>query len=208
MPVDCRPNGDAPPLAPPLTRRAGVTPRSLVSPPVPSPTPVVEPGEDQAPVLEAEPVAVPAGVRKLTTGAVVAVAVVAAAASYEHMRHLAAEAGEGWRSWLLPVSVDGLVVAASMSMLVRRRTGEAAGLAWVSMVLGLAASLAANVIASDPSLVDPLLVRRVVAAWPPLALLLAYELLMQQVRGGGGSVGRQARSHAHEIPVGSDDGNR
>jgi hypothetical protein len=29
---------------------------------------------------------------------------------------------------------------------------------------------------------EPTLVGRLVAAWPPLALLLAYELLMQQVR--------------------------
>jgi hypothetical protein len=36
-------------------------------------------------------------------------------------------AGEGWRSWLLPISVDGLAVAASMTMLVRRRAGLRAG---------------------------------------------------------------------------------
>jgi hypothetical protein len=34
--------------------------------------------------------------------AVLAVALVAAVASYEHMRALAAVAGEDWRSWLLP----------------------------------------------------------------------------------------------------------
>jgi hypothetical protein len=62
-------------------------------------------------------------VRRITTLAVLAVALVAAIASYDHQRALAELAGEGWRAWLLPVSVDGLVVAASMSMLVRRRVG-------------------------------------------------------------------------------------
>ena len=98
------------------------------------------------------------------------------------MRALAALAGEGWRSWLLPVSVDGLAVAASMTMLVRRRTGERAGaLAWAALMLGLGASLAANVAAAEPTVVG-----RLVAAWPPVGLLLSYELLMQQHSGRPG----------------------
>ena len=78
-------------------------------------------------------VAAPASVRRITTAAVLAVALVAALASYEHMRALASLAGEGWRSWLLPISVDGLAVAASMTMLVRRRARRPAGvLPWVA----------------------------------------------------------------------------
>jgi Protein of unknown function (DUF2637) len=114
-------------------------------------------------------------VHRITTLAVLAVALVAAIASYDHQRALAELAGEGWRAWLLPVSVDGLVVAASMSMLVWRRAGLPAGaLAWTSLLAGIGASLAANVAAADPTMVG-----RVVAAWPPLALLLAWELLLQ-----------------------------
>jgi hypothetical protein len=114
-------------------------------------------------------------VRGITTLAVLAVAVVAAVASYDHQRALAELAGEGWRAWLLPVSVDGLVVAASMSMLVRRRAGLPAGsLAWASLLAGIGASLAANVAAADPTAIG-----RLVASWPPVALLLAWELLMQ-----------------------------
>ena len=137
-----------------------------------------------APVLPVL-VGVPVWVRRITTAAVLAVAAVAAVASYEHMRALAGLAGEGWRSWLLPVSVDGLAVAASMTMLVRRRAGEGAGvLPWVALLLGLGASLAANVAAADPTVVG-----RVVAAWPPVGLLLSYELFLQQThstRGGPG----------------------
>jgi hypothetical protein len=129
---------------------------------------------------------VPVWVRRITTAAVLSVAVVAAVASYEHMRALAALAGEGWRAWLLPISVDGLAVAASMTMVVRRRAGQRAGaLPWVALLLGLGASLAANVAAADPTVVG-----RLVAAWPPVGLLLSYELLLQQhshgSRGGPG----------------------
>jgi len=136
-----------------------------------------------APVPVVEPV-VPMWVGRVTTAAVVAVAGVAAVASYEHMRALASVAGEGWRSWLLPISVDGLAVAASMTMLVRRRAHQRAGvLPWAALLLGLGASLAANVAAADPTVVG-----RLVAAWPPVGLLLSYELLMQQhgTRGGPG----------------------
>jgi Protein of unknown function (DUF2637) len=101
------------------------------------------------------------------------------------MRTLAAVAGEGWRAWLLPVSVDGLAVAASMTMLVRRRGGQAAGaLPWAALLLGLGASLAANVAAAEATLVG-----RLVAAWPPVALLLSYELLLQQTNGTAGGPG-------------------
>jgi hypothetical protein len=132
-----------------------------------------------APAPKAE---VPPWVQRVTTAAVLSVALVAAVASYEHMRALAEIAGEGWRSWLLPVSVDGLAVAASMTMLVRRRAGERSGaLAWAALLLGLGASLAANVAAAEPTVVG-----RLVAAWPPLGLLLSYELLMQQIKARGG----------------------
>src|SRR5262245_7859673 len=147
-----------------------------------------QPVTEQAPptiVVASSVVPVDAGpwVRRVTTLAVVLVAAVAAVASYEHMRALAAHAGEGWRSWLLPVSVDGLAVAASMTMLVRRRAGlPAGGLASIALLLGLGASLAANVAAAEPTVAG-----RLVAAWPPVALLLAYELLLQQLAHDGGA---------------------
>ena len=111
-------------MALPVDRRNGA---SVPRPPVqvalpiiptdPAPAPAeVEHGQavEQAPVAEqaAALEAVPVWVRRITTGAVLSVALVAAVASYEHMRALAEVAGEGWRSWLLPISVDGLAVAA------------------------------------------------------------------------------------------------
>jgi Protein of unknown function (DUF2637) len=160
-------------MALPIERRNGASAAR------PNPTPV----EVVAQMLEVvDDPAVPVWVRRVTTAAVLAVAGVAAVASYEHMRALATLAGEGWRSWLLPISVDGLAVAASMTMLVRRRAGQRAGaLPWAALLLGLGASLAANVAAAEPTVVG-----RLVAAWPPVGLLLSYELLMQQHGPWGG----------------------
>lgn len=130
-----------------------------------------------APDVDQQPAPAPAVtpvVRRITTLAVLAVAAVAALASYDHQRQLAELAGEGWRSWLLPISVYGLIVAASMTMLVRRRTGQPAGaLAWLALLLGGATSVIANVAAADPTPVG-----RLVAAWPPVALLVSYELFL------------------------------
>ena len=115
-------------MALPIDRRNGA-PVPQLGPP---------PGEDVAPTPSAEALPlVPVSVQRVTTAAVLAVAAVAAVASYEHMRALAAVAGEGWRSWLLPISVDGLAVAASMTMLVRRRAGQARLLPWAALLLGL-----------------------------------------------------------------------
>jgi Protein of unknown function (DUF2637) len=190
----------------PVGRSNGASPHR--PPPASSPADRRQRGpvlEDQA-VTEAPAgagqVGVPVWVRRITTTAVVAVAVVAAVASYEHMRALAGLAGEGWRSWLLPVSVDGLAVAASMTMLVRRRTGDQAGvLPWVALLLGLGASLAANVAAADPTVVG-----RLVAAWPPVGLLLSYELLLQQNTNGawGGPGVRTVRPGAVQPLDGGD----
>jgi hypothetical protein len=198
-------------MALPVERRNGASPRRPVSVPPPrlAEPPAVE-VEDQAvnvdaPRAEVDRVvegdqavgvaAVPVWVQRVTTGAVLSVALVAAIASYEHMRALADLAGEGWRAWLLPISVDGLAVAASMTMLVRRRAGLAAGaLAWVALLLGLGASLAANVAAAEPSVQG-----RLVAAWPPVGLLLSYELLMQQIKARGGA-GVQPSAPVLSIP--------
>jgi len=116
--------------------------------------------------------------RVVTVGAVLLVAAVAAVVSYEHMREVAERAGEGWRAWLLPLSVDGLVVAASMVLLTRRRAGLPGDrLAWCALLGGVGASLAANVAAAEPTATA-----RVVAAWPALAFAVAFELLLQQRR--------------------------
>src|SRR5690606_38979377 len=67
--------------------------------------------------------------------AVGVVAAVAATVSFEHMRELAARSGESWRSFLLPLSADGLIVAGSLVVYVRSRSGGQAGLPpWMALL--------------------------------------------------------------------------
>lgn len=127
-----------------------------------------------APVVES---VAPRWVRRAQGFTVVTVALVAACGSYSHMRELAAAVGEDWRAWLLPISVDGMILSASLTMFVRRRAGLRGGtLAWFTFLTGLGASLAANVASAEPTLQAQL-----VAAVYPVAWLLVTELAMEQI---------------------------
>jgi hypothetical protein len=111
--------------------------------------------------------------QRLDTLVVVMVALVAAAASYQHQHTLATRAGEGWLAWALPISVDGMMLATGRSILRRRRAGIPAPiLSWFGFTLGFVASVAANVAAAHPTVIG-----RLIAAWPPVALFIAYETL-------------------------------
>ncbi|HET6836256.1 MAG TPA: DUF2637 domain-containing protein [Acidimicrobiales bacterium] len=111
--------------------------------------------------------------QRFDTLVVAVVALVAAAASYQHQRTLAALAGEGWLAWAFPISVDGMMLATGRSILRNRRAGMPAPfLSWFGFTLGFMASVAANVAAAHPTPVG-----RLIAAWPPVALFIAYETL-------------------------------
>ena len=105
------------------------------------------------------------------------VAGVAAYSSYAHQRHFALDGGADQISAALwPLSVDGLVILASLG-LVRAKadtTARARLALWGAFLLGVAVSLAANIAAAPTLGWQPVLV----AGWPPLALLLAVELVM------------------------------
>jgi hypothetical protein len=118
-------------------------------------------------------------IRWTTTGCVALLALIAGTVSYLHMHLLVELHGQpGWVAALTPLSVDGMIVAASTTLLADSRAGERGGvLPWTLLVIGSAASLAANVAAAQPTAAG-----RVIAAWPSFALIGAYELLMRQVR--------------------------
>jgi hypothetical protein len=119
-------------------------------------------------------------VRWSTAGAVLGVAGVAAAASYEHAYALVRAHGEaGWTAWLVPLTVDGLIYASSMVMLdsARRKVAVPALAQWL-LGLGIAATLAANVAHG----LGHGLMGAAVAAWPAVALVGSYELLMMVIR--------------------------
>ena len=92
-------------------------------------------------------------IRSTTTLSVVTLALIAGVVSFGHMHELALSAGEGpLTAALIPFSVDGMIVASSMSLLVDSRAGRRGGiLPWALLILGSAASLAAYVAAATPT---------------------------------------------------------
>jgi hypothetical protein len=118
-------------------------------------------------------------IRRTTTGCVTLLALIAGTVSYLHMHLLVELHGQpGWVAALTPLSVDGMIVAASTTLLADSRSGSRGGiLPWALLVTGSAASLAANVAVAQPNAVS-----RVIAAWPSFALIGSYELLMRQIR--------------------------
>ncbi|TDC58594.1 DUF2637 domain-containing protein [Actinomadura sp. KC345] len=114
---------------------------------------------------------------------VVAVAVGAAIVSYRHAYELVHTHGEdGVTAFIVPATVDGLIFAAGMVLLsAARRRVRPPALAYVGLSLGIVATLGANVAHGwDHGPIGAL-----VSAWPAVALIIAYELLMKLVRSAG-----------------------
>jgi hypothetical protein len=137
-------------------------------------------------------------VRHSTTASVVLLAAIAAIVSYRHMHTLVLRHGEAaWTAALLPLSVDGMIAASSMALLADSRHRRRGGvLPWALLVVGSAASLAANVAVAEPTLVG-----RLIASWPPFALIGSYELLMRQIRQSAPQSLPPASAHTHQTPV-------
>ncbi|MFI7114501.1 DUF2637 domain-containing protein [Nonomuraea sp. NPDC050227] len=116
-------------------------------------------------------------------------AAIAAVVSFRHMRELALAHGEDeLAAALIPLAVDGTIVAASMSLLRASRQGLRGGLLpWALLIISSLASIGANVAVAEPSVIA-----RLIAGWPSLALIGAYEMLMCQVRQSAG------RASVHE----------
>ncbi|MEU4405050.1 DUF2637 domain-containing protein [Streptosporangium sp. NPDC023963] len=121
-------------------------------------------------------------IRFATTVAVLLVAGVAGVISYQHAYTLVTAHGEtGLTAILAPLTVDGAIFASSMVLLDAARRGHAVPtLARWTLGLGILATLAANVAVGWAHGV----VGSIVAAWPAVALVLSYELLMGMIRRG------------------------
>ncbi len=122
-------------------------------------------------------------IRWSTIAAVTGVALVAGWVSYDHALNVVREHGEsGMVARLYPGTIDGLIYSASMVLLdAARRKVPAPPLARWLLAAGIGATLAANIAAGAAYG----LLGAVVAAWPALALVGSYELLMVIIRGSG-----------------------
>lgn len=119
-------------------------------------------------------------IRWSTTIVVILLAAVAAVVSYRHAYEVIVANGEtGWVAYLVPLTIDGLIYSSSMVLLFSaRRDLKVPRLARFTLVLGILATLAANVAHGWTH--GP--VGAIVAAWPAVALVLSYELLMGLIR--------------------------
>ena len=129
-------------------------------------------------------------IRWTTIGCVALLALIAGTVSYLHMHALVAMDGQpGWVAALTPLSVDGMIVAASTTLLADSRSGRQGGsLSWLLLATGSVASLAANVAVAEPTVTG-----RAIAAWPSFALIGSYELLV--------SASAQCRRPAFHVAV-------
>jgi hypothetical protein len=126
--------------------------------------------------------------RLATTLAALVVAGIAAYASYSHMRHLALQYGqEEVVADLLPISVDGMLVVATIALGDGRAHRWSA---WLAFWVGVGASVTANVLAAQDSAIA-----RSISAWPAIAFLLVVEVLTR-----GGQRRRPTTSTAHATP--------
>lgn len=119
-------------------------------------------------------------IRYITIAAVAAVGLAAAVLSYRHQFDLAANHGESAvTAKLLPISIDGLLVAGSLAVLdaSRRDTGHA----WparMTVGLGVAMTMWANIVHGLGFGWAGI----VLSGWPPVALMAAIEVLARMVR--------------------------
>lgn len=114
---------------------------------------------------------------------VAAVAVIAGVVSYSHIEALGLATGQTLTdARLLPLAVDGLIVAGSVILL------AGSWLGWIGVVLGVSGTVYANIMSGLPR--GPL--AATVAAWPALAFTVASFMLerwlAQQVTAAPGGV--------------------
>ena len=123
----------------------------------------------------------PVGLRRIRRVSTVGVAALAAAGfamSYGALHALARDSGvPPALAWLWPLVVDGFIVVASLAVLHAVLEARPASYPWALLLVFSAVSVAGNVAHGAPSPVG-----RLVAAVPPVALVLAFDLLMRQVQ--------------------------
>jgi hypothetical protein len=137
-------------------------------------------------------------IRFATAAVVCAVAAFAAVVSYSQIYGLGRAHGQdGTAARLLPLSVDGLILAASLVLLHEARNGrDAPALARLMLWLGIGATIGANLAyGAGYGLLGAL-----ISAWPAVAFIGAVEIVMQLVRRSHGPGAATTAPAAPEVP--------
>jgi hypothetical protein len=113
-----------------------------------------------------------------TTSGVIGLAAAGFTMSYDALHSLAVTQGVPPElAWMWPLVVDGFIVVASLSVVRAVADNRHAGYPWLLVLAFSAISVTFNVVHAAPTVVA-----RFVAAIPPTALVLSFELLMRQLR--------------------------
>ncbi len=99
--------------------------------------------------------------------------------SFSALETLAVDVGiDQGHAWLYPAIIDGAVIVFSLSVLRANLTREKARYPWVLVIAFTLLSVTLNIIHAQNDALA-----RFMAAIPPLALFLSFELLMGQIKG-------------------------
>lgn len=132
-----------------------------------------------------------------TTGGVIGLAVAGFAMSYDALHSLALTQGvPPALAWMWPLVVDGFIVIASLSVVRAVADNRRAGYPWLLVLTFSTISVTFNVVHAAPTVVA-----RFVAAIPPMALVLSFELLMRQLRHQLSSGPAQSRGGIERHPA-------
>jgi hypothetical protein len=150
-----------------------------------------------------EPVSGDRVIHFATAAVVCAVAGFAAVVSYSHIYGLGRAHGQdGMAARLLPLSVDGLILAASLVLLHEARNGrDAPGLARFMLWLGIGATIGANIAYGA----GYGLLGAVISAWPAVAFIGTVEIAMQLVRRHAGHARPRACQTCRGMGAGGPD---
>jgi hypothetical protein len=121
------------------------------------------------------------GLRRLAAVAIGLVAAIAAVVSYSHIFHLALALGQTRvAAYLLPLSVDGRIGAASAALLAaaRRKSAKTPRMAQAMLAAGVLATLAANAYSGMGHGVAGM----ALAMWPGIAFIGSSEVGLRMVR--------------------------
>lgn len=134
-------------------------------------------------------------IRNSTAFVVVTVTIFAAIVSYSHIYYLGHTHGQdGTAARLLPLSVDGLILASGLIMLYEARNGrDAPTLARVMSWLGVAATLAANALFGWHFGIAG----TAISMWPAISFIGCVEMIMRQIRNVA-----QRQENTEDFPTG------
>lgn len=119
-------------------------------------------------------------------------------ASFSHVREIATRSGQtGWVAWAIAGTVDLLAIGGGLELRRRRRLGQNATWPWVTLLLGVGMTLAANVATATPTAWG-----FVMAAWPAIAFLAVAGLI--ETRGDRTPTTTRARRHRTGTPTNRD----